>query len=376
MGPAVVRGAELILDGRAVGDAWCVVDGDVIEEVGFGEPPDLPSADCMAWTIMPGFVDQHCHGGGGFDVGTDDQAARLVAAAHAEHGTTTLIASLVTAAPGALEDRVRALVPLVDEGVVAGIHLEGPWLSPAQCGAHDASLLRAPDAAEIETLLAAGAGRIRMATIAPELPGALTAIGRFVEAGVVVAIGHTDADFDLTCRAIDAGATVATHLLNRMPGLHKRHPGPAAALLESPNVFVELIADGVHLHPAMLQLAIAAAGPDRVCVVTDAMAAAAAADGGYRIGELDVTVEGGVARLVESGALAGSTLTMDQAMRVLTDSCAVALPQASQMLSSTPAAAMGLGDRGRIAPGYRADLVAVDDAQQAKLGRNLTDDAM
>ena len=320
------------------------IDGDRIASVAAGTTG--------AGYIIPGFVDQHCHGGGGFDVATD---ARAAAQFHLARGTTTMVASLVTADRRTLGKQIESLI---GESAVAGVHLEGPWLSPDQCGAHDVNQLRSPDPAEIADLL--GSGIVRMVTFAPELPGALDAITQVVEAGVAAAIGHTDCDYDTAVAAIDAGASVATHLFNRMPHLGKRAPGPVLALLEDPRVTLELIADGVHLDPHLLRYVIAAAGPDRVATVTDAMAAAGAGDGGYRIGDLAVTVRDGVARLADNGALAGSTLTCDAALRNLV-AAGVPLPDAVTTLTSTPAVAMGLTDRGVVEPGFRADLVMLDE---------------
>lgn len=319
------------------------IDGDQIVSVTAGATG--------AGYIVPGFVDQHCHGGGGFDVATDACAA---AALHLTHGTTTLIASLVTADRTTLRDQVESLV---QEQAIAGLHLEGPWLSAHQCGAHDAAQLRAPDRGEISDLL--DTGIVRMVTFAPELPGALDAIAQVVEAGAVAAIGHTDCDYDTAVAAIEAGATVATHLFNRMPHLGKRSPGPVLALLEDPRVTVELIADGVHVDPHLLRYVIATVGADRVATVTDAMAAAGAGDGDYLLGSLSVRVRHGVARLAEGGDLAGSTLTCDAALRMLV-AAGVPLPDAVTTLTETPALTMGLTDRGLLAPGYRADLVLLN----------------
>lgn len=321
-----------------------------------GETVDLKGA----W-LLPGFVDQHCHGGGQGDFfslaqGDPERGARM----HLEHGTTSLMASLVTATTVDLLAQIDRLSPLVDDGTFVGIHLEGPWISPHQCGAHDASLLRAPDISELETLFDAGAGRVMMVTIAPELPGAIEAIEYMVGRGVVAAVGHTEADYETTLLAIDAGATVATHLLNRMPPVGKREPGPVVALLEDPRVVVEIIADGVHVHPAVFRLFANASGPDRVAIVTDAMGAAGASDGSYLIGALDVDVRGGVARLASSGALAGSTLTMDRGLR-LALSAGIPVEQAAALVAANPARAMGLDDRGELTSGKRADLVVLDD---------------
>jgi len=346
---AVQRIHATVVSGSA-SSAVVTVQGDRIVEVtaasGRGEG-----------LLVPGFIDQHCHGGGGHDVATH---AAQVADFHLRHGTTTMVASLVTASAPSLKEQVAALVPLVERGVIGGIHLEGPWLSPQQCGAHDASQLRRPDAAELGSLLASGS--VRMVTFAPELPGALAAIRQTVAAGSVAAIGHTDCDYDLAVCAIEAGATVATHLFNRMPHLGKRHPGPVLALLEDPRVFVELIADGLHVDRHLLRYVIATA-QGRVSVVTDAMAAAGMGDGDYLLGELPVHVRDGQARLASDHALAGSTLTMDRALRTVV-AAGVPLPDAVTTLTRGPARAMGFSDRGVIEAGSRADLVLLDDELQ------------
>ncbi len=336
-----------------------------VEPFDSGEPAaGVPGADAVDLTgmiVLPGFVDQHCHGGGGGDFfAADRQQALTAARTHLDRGTTSVIASLVTATEADLRAQITCLAPLVDDGTLAGIHLEGPWISTHQCGAHDKALLRPPDLVEVAGLLEHAGGRIRMVTIAPELPGGLDAIGYLAQHGAVAAIGHTDCDYGLARRAIDAGATAATHLLNRMRPLDKRHPGPVLALVEDPRVTVELIADGVHLHPSIVRFFAETSGWSRTAVVTDAMGAAGGPDGDYLIGQLEVVVADGVARLARGGALAGSTLTMDRALRVLVHRCGLELAEAAQVLCSSPAHAMGLADVGAIAPGRRADLVVLD----------------
>lgn len=316
--------------------------------------------------LVPGFVDLHVHGGGGSGypgAGDDAGAARAARAAHLACGTTTSMASLVTDTPEGLLSGVRRLAPLVAEGLLGGIHLEGPWLSPARTGAHDPALLRLPDPAEIDALLAAGGGAVRMVTIAPELPGALDAIRRLVDAGVLAAVGHTDADYATTVAAIGAGATVATHLFNAMRPIHHREPGPVVALMEDERVALELVADGVHLHPALLRDVEAAVGAERVVYVTDAMDAAARADGDYRLGALDVEVREGVARVAGTGTIAGGTATMDGLFRAraLRDGGwdDASLRAAARVTAANPARVAGWDASGDIVPGRRADLVAL-----------------
>jgi N-acetylglucosamine-6-phosphate deacetylase len=308
--------------------------------------------------VVPGFVDVHVHGGGGaaFD-GGDPAAVATVVRTHLVHGTTTMVASLVTDSMDGLAASCSALATLADDGVVAGIHLEGQWLSPRRAGAHEPSLLLPPTLEAVDRLVEASQGHLRMVTLAPELPGALVVIPELVSAGVVVAIGHTNATYDETRAALDAGATVATHLFNAMPSLHHREPGPVAALLES-SAYLELVADGVHVHPAVLALAWRTG---RTALVTDAMAATGAADGEYRLGALSVVVRDGVARLASSGAIAGSTGTLATSLRLATSLAGVPLPDALAAVSSVPAAMLGLAGAGRLEPGAWADLVELSD---------------
>jgi len=255
---------------------------------------------------------------------------------------------------------VERLADVADDGLLAGIHLEGPWLSASHAGAHDPALLADATPAAVDALVTAGRGHVRMVTLAPERPGGLDAVRRLAAAGVAAAIGHTDATYDQARAALDAGATLGTHLFNAMRGLHHREPGPVAALLEHPDAFVELVADGVHVHPAALRLA-ADAKPHRVVLVTDAMAAAAAADGSYRLGRLVVEVIDGVARLAGSGAIAGSTLTMAAAVRHAVREVGLPLEDAVHAATAAPAAMLGLDRVGALLPGHRADLVVLDD---------------
>lgn len=334
-----------------------------IVAVGSGTPPRPPDHDFADAIVVPGFVNIHVHGGGGASY-TDGVADEIVRAArfHREHGTTTTLASLVTASPTDLRTEVAALTDATRAGVVAGIHLEGPWLSSARCGAHDATQLRNPDPAEIDSVLRVADGAIRMVTLAPELPGSSDAIERLVAAGVVVAVGHTDASYDQARVAIDLGATVGTHVFNAMRPLHHRDPGPALALLKDPRVTVELIADGVHVHDALLRHVVATTGPDRVALITDAMAAAGLPDGSFRLGTLDVDVADHVARVRGQSTIAGSTASMDRIFRAAVADAGAddALAAAVAMTATTPARTLGLDEVGRLAPGLAADLVVLD----------------
>jgi len=362
--------AQLIAGGRVatpdgvLDPGWVLVEDGAISAVGEGDPPEPPDAERTeadgAW-VVPGFVDIHCHGGGGAAF-TEPGQVRQAVEAHRRHGTTTMLASLVSRPVPELVEQVAALREFVTGGLLAGIHLEGPFLSAARCGAHDPAVLRPPDAASVDMLLAAGQGAIRMVTIAPELDGAVPAVKRLVDAGVLAAVGHTDARAEDVVPAVDAGASVATHLFNGMRPLHHREPGPIGTLLDDERVTVELICDLVHLHPTVVRLAARHAGSGRTVLITDAISAAGAGDGVYDIGGLEVTVTDGVPTLAGGGSLAGSTLTMDTAFRNLVHSCGLGVLEAVTASSTRPAELLGLGNvTGRIAPGYAADLVLLDE---------------
>jgi N-acetylglucosamine-6-phosphate deacetylase len=353
----VIAAGAMVLDGQVRRPGWLETDGGRIVACGGGAPPRPADTDFPDGTVVPGFIDMHVHGGGGASY-TDRDGITGAAEFHLRHGTTTTLASLVTASPAELLAGVRALAEAARHGTVAGIHLEGPWLSRARCGAHDPAQLREPDPAEIDAVLDAGGGAIRMVTLAPELPGAGEAIRRFLGAGVVVAVGHTDATYEQTEHAIALGATVGTHLCNAMPPLHHREPGPVLALLRHPGVTVELIADGVHVHPAVVRAVIGAAGPDRVAVVTDAIAAAGRDDGAFRLGGVAIDVVSGVARVRGTSTIAGSTATMDRLFRAVHADAGLAV--AAQTTSATPARALGLERVGSLRTGYDANLVVLD----------------
>jgi N-acetylglucosamine-6-phosphate deacetylase len=344
------------------GDGWVLFEDGRVSASGAGG--DLPAArevvDGRGGCLVPGFIDIHGHGGGGAGFDDGPEAIRAARAVHRAHGTTRAVLSLITAPIDELAARVGMVADLTEsDPTILGSHLEGPFLDPGHKGAHAAALLRAPDAASVDRLLEAGRGSIRQVTLAPELPGAFEAISRFVDAGVAVAVGHTDADAAVARRAFDAGATILTHAFNAMNGIHHRAPGPVVAALRDDRVTVEIIADGVHVDLALIATLFAADG-DRMALVTDAMAAAGAADGRYVLGGLAVRVDGGVARLEDGGAIAGSTLTQDAAVRNVV-AAGVALDDAVRAATQTPARAIGRPDLGRLDEGSLADAVLLDD---------------
>lgn len=354
----VLAGARVVLPTGTVTDGRVVVDGTRIAGAG---PRDVEIIDVRGHWLVPGFVDMHNHGGGGASFhGTADEVLTAVRT-HRLHGTTTLVASTVTADPDFLTRQAGLLSELAEQGDIAGIHFEGPFISPCRKGAHAEALLRDPDPAEVRKLIDAARGRAKMVTLATELPGGIESVRLLAEHGVIAAIGHTDATYEQTVAAIDAGATVATHLFNAMPQLGHRAPGPVAALLEDERITVELIDDGTHLHPASLRLAFRHAGAGRVAFITDAMDAAGFGDGRYVLGPLEVEVSEGVARLVEGGSIAGSTLTLDRAFQRAVTVDGLPVEDVVAAVSANPARLLGVYDRvGSLEPGKDADLVLLD----------------
>jgi len=361
----VIHSARLVSAGVATPDAWVAFTDGIIDARGTGSTWRALAAvqvvDAGGGVLTPGFVDIHGHGGGGasFDDGID--AIGTARAVHRAHGTTRAVLSLVTASVEDLAARIEVVADLAErDSTILGSHLEGPFLDVGHKGAHTAGLLRSPDAATVARLIDAGRGTVRQVTLAPELPGGLAAVSQFVAAGVAVAVGHTNATEDETIAAFDAGASILTHAFNAMPGIHHRAPGPVVAALRDDRVTLEIIADGVHVHPDVVALAFAQAR-GRIALITDAMAAAGAADGRYTLGGLPVTVLDGTARLDEGGAIAGSTLTQDAALRFAVDH-GIPLSVAVDALTRVPAHAIGVDDRyGVLESGRVADLVLLDD---------------
>lgn len=363
----LLRGGTAVDECGEIADAWLLLSGDTIAATGTG--PDAPAADEIVdldgATVVPGFIDLHGHGAGGhaYDDGGAELADALVV--HRAHGTTRSIVSVVTAPLAELRERLASIAALcAADPLVLGSHLEGPFLAPARRGAHDPQFLRDPDQATLDTLLEAAGGTLRQVTIAPELPGGLDAVRQLTDSGVIAAVGHTEADLDQTRAAFEAGARILTHVFNAMPGIHHRDPGPVVAALDDPRVTVELVLDGHHVHPDVAEVVFAAA-PGRVALITDSMAAAAAPDGDYRLGSLNVTVRDGLAVLSGTSTLAGSTLTQDAALRNAVTSVGLPLADAVGALTAAPARALGLGGRlGRLEPGFAADVVVLDDDLQ------------
>lgn len=369
--PIVLRGRAVLPD-AVLPDAVVVVERDRFGWVGTAseaDPAMLAAAGDGA-TMLPGLVDLHCHGGGGHSFPDGDVvAAHAAADHHLRHGTTSLQASLVTAPPPQLRQAVHALAGLVAAGTIVGIHLEGPFLAAARCGAHDPAAMLLPDPELAASLLAGGV--VRTVTLAPELPGAGALAAQVADAGAVPSVGHTDADCAVTRRALAAmserhGApALVTHLFNGMRPWHHRDPGPAAAGLAAAargEAVLELIADGVHLADETVRMVFDLVGSARVALVTDAVAAAGRSGGRYRLGQAEIEARDGAARLVVDGSLAGGTTRLLDVLRRCVQHAGLPLLDVVRAASLTPARVLGLdGERAALRTGRRADLLCVDD---------------
>ena len=309
---------------------------------------------------LPGFIDTHCHGGSGFFF-SDSTIANLesIAEFHLQKGTTTLFASLVTQEPSSLLEQVDRLGSNIPFLTVAGIHLEGPWLSEKFCGAHDVSALRKPDKSEMEALLSKSNNTIISVTIAPEIEGALDAIKFLKSRGVVVALGHTDADAKITREAIDSGASIITHFYSAMRPISHRVSSLALEALYNKDVFLEFILDGTHIIPEAIQLLLDTAR-QKLIAVTDAISAAGSSDGEIQLGNIVVVVKDGVAKIKGSELLAGSTLTMDRAFKFLMQNFEVSYVEAAKFFAGNAALKYQLPQVGTIETGNLANIVVVN----------------
>ena len=358
IGAEGIAGTDGMASTEGIARQWLRVDGDRMTDVASGPAPGRRGeevVDVGDGFVLPGLVDGHCHGGAGAGFADGPDAARRAADFHHRGGSTTVIASLVSAGPTPLRAAVRDLAPLVDDTTIDGIHLEGPYLSAARRGAHPAQALRHPDPDEMRRLLNAGKDTITTVTIAPELPDALELIETLTRRGVRIGIGHTDADAAETRAAIGAGASIATHLFNGMPPIHHRAGGPVVALIADPRVTCELICDGQHLSAEIVRWLWGLLGPNRIMLVSDASPAAGMPDGRYQLGGTSVELHRSVVRTADGTSLAGSSITLLEAVRWCVG-IGIGIGEAVHAASTSPARTLGFADRGRLAPGCRADI--------------------
>jgi len=376
MSTILLHAARALTPTAEIRDAGILIRDGVIESIGPRQDMSLPAGavevSASGQTAIPGFIDVHIHGAGGHDVmeGTE-QAMSTVAKTLARHGTTSFVATTVTASPDATCRSVEGIAhyitrqfeALQTKAEVLGIHYEGPFISKVRRGVHPAEWVQLPNAEMLQRFLQAAAGNARILTIAPELLGAIPCMKAAREAGVVVAMGHTDATYEQARAGIAHGAHHAVHVYNAMRPFSHRDSGVIGAVLTSPEVTAELIADGVHVEEAAMRLLLQAKGAGRVILISDGLSATGMPDGKYTLGGFEVTVSGGVCRNSE-GKLAGSTLTLDRALRNVV-ALGIPLVDAVRMLTANPAKLLGIEfKKGALRTGADADIVLLDESLQ------------
>lgn len=354
-----------VFDGAIHEKVEVTVESGIITaiEVGVEKSVEMISIDGM---LLPGFIDTHCHGGGGYFF-SDPESKNIesIAKFHLINGTTTLFASLVTEDKATLKSQVGRLGSLLPFSTITGIHLEGPWLSTKFNGAHDSSLIRAPSSSEIKELFDASNGNLISVTLAPELDYAIDAITLLRSLGVFVALGHTDADAEVTLSSIEAGATVITHFYSCMRPISHRVSTLALESLYNENTYLEFILDGSHIKKNAIRLLLDAA-KDRLIAVTDAISVAGMPDCQIKLGNVEVNVKDGIAMLVGSDLLAGSTLTMKNAYKYLMDNFDVTPVKAAAYFAENPAKVYKLSNVGSIEVGKKANFVVVNSENEVE----------
>lgn len=362
----------LITDGHRYANVALVVEkGRIVRWEPFesAHPVSPPDVDARHLVALPGMIDIHIHGGGGRDLmeGTPE-AIQTVARHLTRYGVTGFLVTPLTAPMEAIHQVVQSAREVRMHGSegaqVLGVHMEGPFINPKRAGAQPPEFIQPPSVETLERELGDLVEELRVVTLAPEVEGGYELTEWLSRQGIIVSIGHTDATYEEVTRAIDLGARHATHCFNAMRPLLHREPGPLGAIVECEQVRGELIADGVHVHPAAARILLRALGPQRAIVVTDALACAGLPDAEFEFNGQPARVIDGVARLAD-GTITGSVLTMDQALRNIVQIVGVPLREAIGMLTLNPATSAGVADRkGRLAPGYDADLVILDDDLQ------------
>ncbi|MCA0755320.1 N-acetylglucosamine-6-phosphate deacetylase [Paenibacillus sp. N4] len=366
----LIHHVNIVLEDRIVFGSVRTANGKITEIFEADQPAGPPDStevvDGDGGWLLPGFIDMHVHGGFGADfMDAGRESFDAITKFHAAHGTTGMLATTMTASKEAIEAVLHAVaeyrageMPYAD---LYGVHLEGPFISEKWIGAQNPAYIMDPQLEWMKQWTERYPGLIRQLTLAPEKDGALETILWLKEREIVTACGHTDALYEEITAAADAGLSQAVHTYNAMRGLHHREPGTLGAVLTDGRISAELIADGLHVHPAAIRLLLAAKSRDKVILITDAMAAAGMPDGDYSLGGLAVVVRNGEARLKDGGALAGSCLTMIAAVRYLLKHTELSLTDISRLASGNAARQLGIGDRtGSIARGKYADLVLLD----------------
>jgi len=369
----LIHSARALTPTAELADAGILIREDVIEAIGPRSGMTLPAGAqeirATEKTAIPGFLDVHIHGAGGHDVMEGNATAlQAITRKVSEYGTTSLVATTVTASTDETLRAVEGIAGYIahqhetelPRAEVLGIHFEGPFISKQRRGVHPAEWIQLPSAETLSRFLKAAAGNARILTIAPEVLGAAPCIDAAREAGLVVSMGHTDATYEQARAAMARGARSATHVYNAMRPFTHRDPGVIGAVLTSPDVNAELIADGVHVEEAAMKLLLMAKGAAHVTLVSDGLSATGMPDGKYMLGSLEVIVSGGICRNAE-GTLAGSTLTLDRALRNIV-ALGAPLPDAVRMLTLNPATLLGIEfKKGSLRAGADADILLLDE---------------
>lgn len=354
-------------------EGWLLVHDGTIERMGWGSaPPDSAGRriDAQGAILAPGLVDLHVHGALGYDtMDATHESLEVMSRFYAQHGVTSFLAATMTDTPEAILAALANVADAMGKGTggatLLGAHLEGPYLDLERRGCHDPSLVRPAEPAEYTSFFAAGV--VRMITLAPEYAQSASLIRAARQAGIAVSAGHTGASYDEMGMAAQRGVTVVTHLFNGMEPMHHRVPGAVGAALRLRSLRCEIIADNLHVHPALLDLACRCKGIDGIILVTDAMRGTGMPDGTYSLGRLTVTVREGAAR-IEDGTLAGSTLTLDRAVCNMAMATGLSVVEALPMATRSPARALGVAHRkGKLATGMDADLILADDNMNVSL---------
>ena len=366
--PLVIKGGTVFTPFTRIDNGRVYIKNGRIAKVGkrISSFSEAETVDASGMTVVPGFVDTHVHGGSGSDVmdGTAE-AVRKIASYHARFGTTSMVATTTTESFERIIRAVRATRAVIerrtDGAEVLGIHLEGPYINPERRGAQNVKHVRLPSLGEFKRILDESANRVRIVTLAPEIKRAVEFIAALKNMGIVLSAGHSNASYADMVSAIDAGITHVTHIFNGMRELHHREPGIVGAALTREELTVSVIADGVHVHPNVIELLFKAKGVDNIILITDAIRAAGMSDGTYELGGLHVTVKRGVCRLA-SGTLAGSTLTMNMAVKNMIDFLGIPLSDALKMASTNAAKIIGFADsKGSLEEGKDADIAILDE---------------
>ncbi len=366
----IISGPQIYTEHGIIKDSRLIIEGEKIHAIDDSQKnvTDKIISFPESYHVVPGFIDVHIHGANGFDVmdGTFE-ALEKISQTLATEGTTSYLATTMTASAEKISQAVQNVGRYIQEknktngANLLGIHLEGPFLSPEKAGAQNAKDLLTPSIDSIRAWQKESSNAIKLVTLAPELQNSLELIRFLRKENIIASIGHTNATYDETIAAMNAGCTHVTHLFNAMRGIHQREPGPIIAALLSEKVTAELILDGIHLHPAIVELAIKTKGKEKIILVTDAMRAKCLKDGFYDLGGQTVEVKNNVA-LLPNGTLAGSTLNMFSAIKNLMKFTQCNLLDAIQCASTNPAKLLGVSDtKGSIAPQKDADVVVLDD---------------